>query len=428
MLSENKWPGSTVMAERIYTLIEIGNIILCLHFLFGKKIRINFPTLMLVCIDTLLFELIHEYGAHPIVSCMMYLVILVYTIIEFGYDRKSLILGNALYIIVIGIMQLGMGMVILLLPLKALPDSLILLLIHILVSGCLILSKNILLKLLNLMRRKNWIVFAGGIFWFGILAGSILRYKKEMRMTATWGIFLFITGSLICVLSYFWQKEKEKSYRQEMDLKIHELYDPLFKEMLDALRCKQHEFNNHMQAINGMHYTISTYEELVEAQKKYCREYEKDNDFSRLLGSNWAVLSGFLYSKFMEAKKRGIRIIQKVCVSGPVEGIPEFIMIEILGILLDNAMEEVEGKKHPVIYVDIYEEEGLMVNICNPAPEITYACLPRLFEKGYSSKNGHMGLGLYKIAEYGIRYGFEPKAMKMEYRGDDCLVIILKIG
>lgn len=44
------------MGERLYTLIEICNIICCLHFIYNKKIKIDIQSLLLIGIDCILFE------------------------------------------------------------------------------------------------------------------------------------------------------------------------------------------------------------------------------------------------------------------------------------------------------------------------------------------------------------------------------------
>lgn len=240
-------------------------------------------------------------------------------------------------------------------------------------------------------------------------------------------LVLVIFGGLICILGYRCKKEREISCRIEKDLQVHELYDESFKSLLDTISKKQHEYHNHIQAILSMHYSIHTYEELVQEQNKYCESLVEDTRYFHLLKGNWPVLMGFLYSKFMEADKMGIEVRYSIKIRGRIYTIPEFVMVEVLGILLDNAIEAVEEMEHPVVYVNIEDEEKFVIEIGNPAEDISYKKMSQFFEKGYTNKVGHPGLGLCKLVEYGQRYGFERKVLQMVYEGRKCFVIRLKI-
>lgn len=240
-------------------------------------------------------------------------------------------------------------------------------------------------------------------------------------------LVLVIFGGLVCVLGYRYKKEREISCRIEKDLQVHELYDESFKSLLDTITKKQHEYHNHIQAILSMHYSIHTYEELVREQNKYCESLAEDTRYFHLLTGNWPVLMGFLYSKFMEADKRGVEVRYSIKIRGRIYTIPEFVMVEVLGILLDNAIEAVEETEFPVIYVRIVEEDKFVIEIGNPAEDISYKRMGQFFEKGYTSKIGHPGLGLCKLVEYGQRYGFERKVLKIMYEGRECFAVRLRI-
>lgn len=240
-------------------------------------------------------------------------------------------------------------------------------------------------------------------------------------------LILVIFGGLICILGYRCKKEREISCRIEKDLQVHELYDESFKSLLDTMFKKQHEYHNHIQAILSMHYSIHTYEDLVREQNKYCESLVEDTKYFHLLKGNWPVLMGFLYSKFMEADKRGVEVRYSIRIRGRIYTIPEFVMVEVLGILLDNAIEAVEGTEDPVVYVRIEEEDKFVVEIGNPAEDISYKKMAQFFEKGYTSKVGHPGLGLCKLVEYGQRYGFERNALQMTFEDRECFAIRLKI-
>lgn len=80
-------------------------------------------------------------------------------------------------------------------------------------------------------------------------------------------------------------------------------------------------------------------------------------------------------------------------------------MVEIIGILFDNAIEASE-KTAGTIYLDIKgKEETLEFVIRNQVlDKFENSDIQRLFEKGTSSKGKHRGLGLFRIKELVKKY------------------------
>ena len=412
------------MGERLYTLIEICNIICCLHFIHNKKVKIDIQSILLICTDSILFELINIYDVNRNLSMLMYFLIFIYIIAEFGADIKCAVVANLIYVIVLGVGQLVGVLILTLLRLESLADSLSAIVINLIAFIILLLIRRELHSLYKFVIRKNFMVFAAFLISFLVIIKGIVQYKKEMETSVGQFMMLLLVGSLTCILVYSWQNEKENKAKVERELQMHKMYDNSFASLIATMRKKQHEFHNHLQAIVGMHYMLKTYEELVEEQQKYVGTLLHENKFYGLLSSNWPVLAGFLYSKFLEADAKGIGIKYTLGVELEMCRIPEFVMIEILGILLDNAIEAVEN---PMIYVRVVKEESFSVQVANTIEDMTYGNVMRLFDEGYSSKKGHQGLGLHKIAEYGQRYHFEPRVLKINFEERDCLVMIIDL-
>lgn len=415
------------MGKRLYTLIEICNIICCLHFIHNKKVKIDIQSILLICTDSILFELINIYDVNRNLSMLMYFLIFIYIIAEFGADIKCAVVANLIYVIVLGVGQLVGVLILTLLRLESLADSLSAIVINLIAFIILLLIRRELHSLYKFVIRKNFMVFAAFLISFLVIIKGIVQYKKEMETSVGQFMMLLLVGSLTCILVYSWQNEKENKAKVERELQMHKMYDNSFASLIATMRKKQHEFHNHLQAIVGMHYMLKTYEELVEEQQKYVGTLLHENKFYGLLSSNWPVLAGFLYSKFLEADAKGIGIKYTLGVELEMCRIPEFVMIEILGILLDNAIEAVEKIENPMIYVRVVKEESFSVQVANTIEDMTYGNVMRLFDEGYSSKKGHQGLGLHKIAEYGQRYHFEPRVLKINFEERDCLVMIIDL-
>lgn len=106
-------------------------------------------------------------------------------------------------------------------------------------------------------------------------------------------------------------KYKIKSTDSEAELNAYKLYEESYKNLINEIRIRQHEFNNHINAIYNMSSIYRTYEELVENQKKYCEELESDNRYGQLLKLGNTVVIGFLYGKLLEAERKISRLYMK---------------------------------------------------------------------------------------------------------------------
>lgn len=415
------------MIERLYPLLEIVAIIYCLHGIYDKKISLKLSTVFLILGDMILLECVNHYSADPVWSLVTYWLIAIYILIEFPCNLRGFIIGNMLYVMIIGVLQLTVVMFLLVFKVDVLSDEVRLFILNMIVLLIQIPLYKYYRRFFRLLLKKNSLSGFIGVLYFLILFQKIFQYKKKLQIDIEQVLTLCIFGILFMIVLYCWQKEKEKSYQKEMDLKLHEVYDHSFREMIDAIRKRQHEFNNHMQAILCMHYTIGTYEELICEQEKYCHTMVDNNKFYHLLSGNWPVLSGFLYGKFQEADSKGIQVIYEFQVGKKSEKLPEYVLIEILGILLDNAIEAASEIDSPMLRVYVIEKEKLEIYIGNPAEQLQNQDISAWFTKGYSSKSGHTGLGLSKLEEYQVQYGFERRTLLVEFENRKWIAITLTI-
>ena len=232
---------------------------------------------------------------------------------------------------------------------------------------------------------------------------------------------------MICFISYCWQSEKEKRHEKELELQMNQLYGDSFKELIETIQEKQHDFHNHIQAIKSQHYAIHTYDELVKAQEQYCNVLVDDLKYYKLLNKDNPIVTGFLYGKFTEADRQGIRIDYRVELDGNIENVPIYILVEIIGILWDNAVEFVKEEKEK--YVKIFLEkriDNVKIEISNPINDMSLDEISQLFDRGYSGKKNHSGIGLSKIKKYAEKYKFKVMANKKRKDNKYWLVICLE--
>ena len=109
------------------------------------------------------------------------------------------------------------------------------------------------------------------------------------------------------------------------------------------------------------------------------------------------VIAGFIYSKFKLAKLKKITL--NVAINAKLNNIPieEYEIIEVLGILIDNAIEASFYKE--VIYLEINKnDDNLEILVRNAYEYISNTQFSKMFELGYSTKSKNSrGYGLYNV-------------------------------
>ena len=255
---------------------------------------------------------------------------------------------------------------------------------------------------MGLLKDKEKILTVALVICIIILFSFLINFKKINVFNYTefiQYILLFTCIVFIGVLAIQLLQYKVKSKEIETELRIHKLYSDSFDKLIDNIRFKQHEFDNHINTIYSQHFIYDTYEKLVEAQKSYCQIVIAENKFNKLLTSGNPVIIGFLYGKFVEIDKMGINISYHISIEDMAVGIPIYKLIEILGNLIGNAVEALIQMRHcNKLYVQMVEEfGGFYIEVRNESDYIKHSEISLFFTKGYSSKGENRGLGLFHV-------------------------------
>ena len=208
--------------------------------------------------------------------------------------------------------------------------------------------------------------------------------------------------------------------QQERELKIYKHYIKPLEELTKDIRAKQHEFDNHMNAILNMHVVINEYDELVKAQASYAKEiYEvKGRNNPALLRISDKILAGFLYSKIISAPPY-IDVDIQVLNQHIITSVSEHSLVEIIGTLVDNAFEACTKEFHDVDMVLDTKEDKLIFAIKNKVKDLTMGEISLFFEKGFTTKKNkeEHGLGLYQAKQIAQHYGGNIMVELQEYDG-----------
>lgn len=273
--------------------------------------------------------------------------------------------------------------------------------------------------------KEVFLVILFVLFFFELL----LLYKRDGYITTQVQIQALVSvGGLVLVMVLWMSSEMEKEEKQE-ELKMYELYTKTFEDLITAIRIKQHEFNNHINAIKCLPYTAKSAKELVAEQNRYCDTVLEDTGIVKLLKlESSPVLCGFLYSKLIFAQSLDIHVIYEVDPINVERYVTIYHFIEITGILFDNAVEALVKEKRVennsgkiLLRVSSYENTKLLLEVANISRIYTNEEIEEFFVTGKSSKGDNRGVGLSRVKLLIQKYKADLHAANQQYYGENYL-------
>ena len=404
--------------------LEMISILLCIHNLYGKIFRLNIKNIITIGVDIIFLWLIGEGKLPSEMSMLAYLVVLAYCIVEFGVNKRELIVNNILCMTILTILQAGSWTLLDTFQLIHESDS---------GSGVINLMVNVLVLLMILLVLQHIGLYRFSVFMqqkvvllrillviaLLFVAYLLIIMKVTDYLATEQYIVIMISLCLLASVTYMWQKNQYKVKEQQIELQMHHMYEESFENLVSDIRSRQHDFENHINAVYSQHYTSTTLEELVEKQRKYCEVLREDNKYNKLLSAGNSIITGFLYGKFLQAEGKGISVKYKVKLGELKCSVPIYKLVEIIGNLFDNAMEALEQNGcEKVIFLDLVETpEELNFAIRNENPYIPQEKLLQLFQRGESSKGNQRGIGLSNVKKICEEYHCELLAANKKDAG-----------
>ncbi len=418
------------MIQRICLVLEALSIVICLHHLYGEKFRFDIETTSLLAIDMIMMQTIDYYKLPSVLSVLIYPIIALYCGKKFGFNFRAIIINNILYMVIVS----GIQIAVLLIYGQALGKINVFSDVELIVANCItflvimIITPKLQLNRLSIyLQDKERIYIVALIISIAITIFCLVNYKRINKMELYQEILLFICLLFICILLGQLGKYKIRSKEIEAELKTHQLYEVSFHNLIEDIRLRQHEFDNHVNAINNLHYMCDTYEELVGKQKEYCEAVIKENCYNKLLKAGNPLMIGFLYGKFMEADKHGIEIAYRISIEELSIGVPVYKLVEILGNLINNAVEAINSSgEAKVLYVEMIESNGeFKIEVRNKSKFVPQDKMEMLFKKGYSQNGEGRGLGLYNVKTICIEYSLNILCENKDIDGENWLSFII---
>lgn len=172
------------------------------------------------------------------------------------------------------------------------------------------------------------------------------------------------------------------------------------KQYMEGLRAKTHEFMNRLHTLNG----LLELQEYEEAKSFILQTTNSQQKLLQFLGRKILdpKTSALLLGKIQQAEERNISL--KIDPGSHLPPLPEEIsnsMILILGNLIDNAFDAVNGTTLGQIEVTLLDQQDQwVIMVEDNGHGIAESQIPFIFNKHYSTKNSDRGYGLYLVKNH----------------------------
>lgn len=230
------------------------------------------------------------------------------------------------------------------------------------------------------------------------LVGVLLVQKNSFYFKDSYIISMAIGIALLALffVKMYGEMKQNVAYRER--LLLQEKYNRVYEELLQEIRHRQHDYNNHLQALFSMNMAYDDIDELKKHQMEYYNRISCHDDYDLLKESGSPVLAAFLYLKVQNAKERGIETVSKVDVDKLEQSSAFTDIIELVGNLFDNACEAtVEASCKRMTFAIVQRDGMLDIKTSNPYEWAQGEQTDWFFKDGVSTKGEKRGMGLTNV-------------------------------
>lgn len=216
---------------------------------------------------------------------------------------------------------------------------------------------------------------------------SLIKFGKGLTL----GEGVYLSSALFMFFVFI-----HKISVYQIEINCHKQYADKYGEVVTELRERQHKFMNQLDSIYALCKIYDSYDDLVQHQVEELNHLRKYLMPGKLLILERPLVMAHIYVKLCEAEEKQIEIFTDFSCSLENIGVPDIFLIEIIGNLLDNAMDEVSArKKHERIRMEIMDNgSAICLSIGNEHEKIPCKEYCQFFKEGYSVKGDKRGVGL----------------------------------
>jgi len=201
----------------------------------------------------------------------------------------------------------------------------------------------------------------------------------------------------------------------EEKIKNYETYLKIIDDIIEEFRSCQHDYHNHIQtlvALNDAHdQQANTYMDELVGQKIWSDLTLLDNK----------ILTALFYSKYKKALEKDIQIEFSIMNGIFTSNYQLFDIVEMYGILIDNAIEASSTGALIQVSLSNYEEKNRL-EVINPHAFISSNDIRLFFTKNYTTKkNSNNGIGLHKLKDKILK---KDDQIYFSYNSHDSTVVV----
>ena len=239
-----------------------------------------------------------------------------------------------------------------------------------------------------------------------VSVGSLFELKRSGDLNIKVAIIFLWMAILVIWGLLEWQRNNRLIKKQANEIKTYKMYIQPLEELTKEIRARQHEFDNHLNAVLNMHITIDNYDELVKRQSEYIKDMyiEDSRQLIALLKISDKILAGFIYSKIVAAPAY-LNVNIQVMNFEIISTVSEHNLIEIIGTLVDNAYEACTKEMNTVDMILDSDDNKIYFEVRNQVKDMNFNKMSMFFKKGYSTKGHKRGLGLHNAKRIANKHG-----------------------
>lgn len=288
-------------------------------------------------------------------------------------------------------------------PLHRLIGTLIVYLVMFLIYLLLKYFKINLSKLQVLDKKKKFLLIFTTIFGVVLIALQVYMITSYVSYLPFFITIIFM-ATLVAyfIISLYTMFTVSKLETTSMNLEEAQLYNVTLQMLQDNMRAFRHDFSNIVQGMAGF---IDKND--MEGLKKYYSQLLEDIQHTNNLTTlspevvNNPAIYNVLATKYHKADKLGIKINLEAFLDMNTLHIKIYEFTRVLGILMDNAIEAAKECDEKIINVVFRKDSRRHMQLL--IIENTYTNkdvnTDKIFEKGYSTKEGNTGLGLWEVRQ-----------------------------
>jgi hypothetical protein len=406
-------------------------ILQCFQIAFKKVVRFDKYTLGIVLIDVSLYILLNMRLIPSICAIALYVMLFIYCYIEYKQTILKTIAGFTIGFVLVGGIESVLAFCSNLY--KNASNSYYILILLNVIALCVayIIKKYVIRTQTERVISYNWDVWAVIVLSDLSIVLLLIDYYCVQKLVNIYIVCTYLFLIVILFFLYRLEMARNEINKKNYQIELQRIYGSAYEELISEVRRRQHDYKNQLSAIYSMHLVANSLDELICMQNNYGDIIRCDSKFDSILTScNNSILAGYLYHRCVVCEKNGFLVNYNINIDQAICSFQLHEIIEVLGILIDNACENFTEIQtgHKIIKIECLEKtEDIILCVSNPSEYIAYSDIENMFIEGFSTKGEQRGIGLARVLKLTQKYNAELKVTNMKYDEQNWIEFYIRI-